>query len=467
MPTVPKPWVHQAETTAFFAPRPRGNDFSDPGTGKTRAQIDTYLARKRRGRWLVLCPLTLMESAWLEDCEKFAPGLGVSLATSDQRLRAFEVGTDVVVMNLDGVRWFFDGSIKKPIKERIKLLNGFDHLTMDESTAYKNPQSMRTKMLIRLAQTAKFDNRYAMTGTPNPNSVTELWAPMLVVDGGKRLGDNFYKFRNATQVAHQRGPSAQHLEWRDRDGINLQVDELIADITIRHAFEDVMTHVPANYREEKAFELPKKLKAMYDKLETSTILELQGGIVDAVHAASLRTKLLQMASGAVYASMDDASEYTVLDRSRYSLIADLVEERDHSVTFFNWRHQRDELAAEFTKRRISYALIDGSVSNTARGDIVRRYQNGEYQTVLLHPRTGAHGLTLTRGKTTIFSSPIYEADLVKQAIHRIYRGDQTERTNTIFVRARGTVEDLVYDRVFGKENRMTDLLGLLAQRRAA
>ena len=401
-----------------------------------------------------MCPTTLMASAWAADIEKFAPELSYSLAYANQRDEAFAMQTDVVIINTDGVKWLLQNS---------KLLYAFDHLVVDEITAFKHPTSQRTKALMKIRKHFKY--RYGLTGTPNANSVTELWSQILIIDDGERLGLSFSKFRNSTQTPTQVGPSANHLKWTDKPGIAQAVERLLADITIRHAFEDVMTHVPANHRDTKHFTLNKKTKAIYDKMESAAVVALQQRVISAVHAASLRTKLLQIASGAVYAG-DDENSYEVVDRQRYELIADLVEERDHSIVFFNCRHQRDELAREFVKRGGVFATIDGSTPQRERDVIVSDYQAGRYRTLLLHPRTGAHGLTLTRGTTTIIASPIYEADLLKQAIHRVYRGDQNKVTNTILVCATGTVEDLVYEKLFDKEARMTDLLTLINTRKA-
>lgn len=455
--TGPTLWPHQQQTKSFFECRAGGFDLSDPGTGKTRAHIEVYRARKKRGRLLVLCPMTLMAAAWGMDFERFAPELTVSFAYAANREQAFALDTDVVVLNIDGVKWLAD-------KANTKYLAGFSDLIVDEFTAYKNPTSQRSKAIAAISKW--FDRKYLLSGTPTPNSVMELWHPALIVDGGKRLGTSYYKLRNTVQTPTQIGPSAQHLQWTDKPGAAQAIDELLSDITIRHAFEDVMTHVPPNHRDTKVFDLNKKTRAIYDKMENDCVIALQDKVVSAVHAASLRTKLLQIASGAVYGG-DEEGEYQVVDRQRYELIADLVEERGHSVVFFNWRHQRDELSAEFKSRKLAFAVIDGTTPQRDRDTIVRDYQDGVYQTVLLHPRTGAHGITLTRGDTTILASPIYEADLLKQAMHRIYRGDQNKVTNTILVQAKDTVEELVYARLLEKEGRMLDLLDLVKQRRKA
>lgn len=445
-------WPHQSRSLAFFSARPRALDFSSPGTGKTAVQIRRYLARDKdtRKRWLIVCPKTLMVAAWGEDIERFGPGLTVSFATAENREGAFQAKTDVVVINTDGVKWLNE-------KKNEKYLKQFDHLTIDEVSSFKHPTSQRTKAMIRLRK--YFSHRYAMSGTPNPNTVMELFVPSLIIDDGRRLGTSYSRMRAVMQTPEQVGPSPDHLKWSDRPGANQAVNELLADITIRHAFEDVMTHVPANHRHVVHFELGKRARKAYDTMSVECLLAFGDEVVNAVHAASLRTKLLQIASGAVY---DGAGGYKVIDDTRYELIADMVEDRAHSVVFFNWHHQRDLLTKHFAARKISHAIIDGTVPQKARDQIVTDYQAGAYQTLLLHPRTGAHGLTLTRGDTTIFSSPIYEADLMEQGLARIYRGSQDKVTNTVFIDAKNTVEQLVYARLYDKNASMQDLLQLMA-----
>lgn len=452
---LPEMWPHQKETLSFADGTPYVYDASDPGTGKTRSQIEIYRKRKNRKRWLIVCPKTLMHTAWGADIEKYAPELTVSYATAANRDQAFEFKTDVVIINTDGVKMFTD---KKLGTARLKYLREFDHLTIDEATTYKHASSQRSKAMLKVSKA--FAYRNLLSGTPNANSVMELWHQMMILDGGKRLGNSYFKLRGMIQVPTQIGPRPEHVRWDDKPGAATAVNELLRDVMIRHSFEEVMTHVPPNHRDMKGFDLSPKAKKAYDKMALECILELKDETITAVHAASLRTKLLQIASGAVYNGGED-SAYSLIDTGRYELIAELVENRPHSVVFFNWKHQREELGKMFSKKDISYALIDGSVKAKDRDQIVADYQDGKYQTILLHPRTGAHGLTLTRGTTTIVSSPIYEADLLKQAIHRIYRGAQNQVTNTILVKANGTVEQKVYDVLLDKEARMVDFLELV------
>lgn len=755
-------WHHQKYTVDKFRSLKGGLDMSDPGTGKTSAALALYAQRPGRGRALVLCPSTLMESAWANDIDKFYPQLTYTLAYANTRFEAFETDSDIVIMNVDGVKSLIKKFPRQPQLQ--KFLRDFDHCIMDEIEAFKHPGSQRSKAARVI--TRMMDYNFGLSATPNPQSVTELWHPSLLVDGGKRLGTSFTAFRNSMQTPIQVGPQANHLRWEDKPQANEIAMVLLDDILVRHAFDEVMTDVPPNHTDTKYVTLPPKLRKQYEELRHVMCLLLDSGKVLSVpHASSLRSKLLQACciekgtevltargwtpieqikscdlvwdgiewvttlgaiysgfkqtvtldgiamtpdhrvmtvsgwqeaqdiihgnadarfdraqvrlpdsvvssrpggeqmyalddtmymrkeshpyrnqptqqkqasaqimrlpswqtisscariawaclspalqsldknrisllqhlrqglsqlrrawdnsvrtlatlvpqllsrygrliqggayigahqqqpwlftkelplgnctrtkqqhsqqrahtdtercnddrtngaslqfetgnsispvsrrrpvydvaeagprhrfvirsttgtamivhnSGALYApnDVDGAGDYAVLDTFRYAMIADLVEERQHSVVFFNWRHQKHELAAQLKKRGVSFEVIDGGVAQRKRPDIVKRYQAGEFRTLLVNYKTGAHGLTLTRGTTSIICSPIYEPNYFKQTIHRIYRGGQTEVTNTLLVCAKDTVEELVYEKLRAGTLRMENFLALVAQ----
>ena len=447
----PDLWQHQSQTKAFYKPKAIGLDTSDPGTGKTRSHLEVFAERPERGRLLVVCPKTLMKSAWGNDIEAFTSQLTYSLAYAGKREQAFGLKTDVVIINHDGIKELVDNP---------QWLKGFTDIIIDEITAFKHRTSQRTKAAFWLRR--KFERRFGLTGTPNPVSVTELWAPMYILDDGRRLGAAFGAFRNATQTYKQIGPGVHHIKWEDMPGSQMAVASLLKDVVIRHDFEEVMSHVPPNHRHVKRFDLARKARTVYDTLEDEAVALLGEQVVSAVHKAALRTKLLQVASGAVY---DSDGGYVLIDRTRYELVAELIEPVAHSLVFFNWKHQRDELAKEFESQDIRFAVIDGDTSQRERDRIVADFQAGKYKTLLMHPATGAHGLTLTRGTMTVIVSPFDRADFLKQVIHRVYRGTQDQITNTVLIEANDTIEKHVYDQLNGKYGRMLDLLDLMKLRK--
>jgi hypothetical protein len=281
-----------------------------------------------------------------------------------------------------------------------------------------------------------------------------------LLDEGKRLGKSFFAFRAAVCTPEQVGPGVGMVQWTDKPNAEAAVSALLSDIVIRHAFEDC-TDIPENHKYSVPFALNKNHFLQYKELENDSILETKTSSITAINGAVLYTKLLQLASGAVY---NDTGDYTLIDTARYELVLDLAEARKHSIVFFNWKHQRDELIKLAEKRGLTFALIDGSVTRKGeREDVVRDYQNGRYQVLFAHPQSAGHGLTLTKGTATIWASPTYNLEHYQQGLKRIHRIGQTEKTETIMVVAPGTIEERVYESLQAKNVKMSSLLEFLKE----
>jgi SNF2 family DNA or RNA helicase len=443
---------HQKVSINFILNRERTFDASDPGTGKTRTAIEVFAARRVRGSGccLVLAPKSLLRSAWGDDFASFAPQLKTSVAYSDRREEAFGVNADVYITNTDAVKWL----AKQPASFWKRFEGGM--LVIDESSSYKHHTSQRSKALNKIKKHFKY--RHNMTGTPNANAVTDIWNQIYVLDDGQRLGTSFYSFRANVCQPVQVGPMPNMVKWQDKDGIQLVVGKMIEDITIRHKFEDCID-IPENTLRPINYYLPPKQMRVYQDMEENAIVQLHSGeVVDAINGAAVMTKLMQIASGAVY---DGSGKYGIVDTGRYELVADLVDERKHSIVFFQWDHQREQLMKEFENRGITYVVIDGSSTDKERHDAVKHFQAGFYRVVLAHPKSAAHGLTLTRGTATIWASPTYNLEHWLQGNRRIYRAGQKEKTETIVVIAPGTIEERVALRLQEKDAKQMDLLSLL------
>ena len=445
-PMTPPLYQHQVDDLAFILNTPRVLQFSDAGTGKTRTAIEAIQARKNEGRTLVLCPKSIMEPAWAKDLNTFGPEITYSLAYAENRLEAFDANTNVVIMNHDGVTW-----LHNMVKDRkLPLLNGFCQLIIDESTAHKN-HCQRSKAVIYLKQFFKY--RILMTGTPYTNSLTDIWRQALIADDGKRLGNSFFKFRATICEGKQLGNGVTI--WQDREGMEPVVYHLIKDICIRHKLEDCVD-IPPNTTQEISYTLNKKHRALYTKMESEALIEIGTGKITALNAAILANKLLQIASGAVY---DTYGTYHLLDTDRYELIRDLAEARPQCIIAFHWKHQKEQLLKLLPNAKV----IDGSVSITDRNQHVADFQAGLTPQLLIHPQSGAHGLTLTAGHATIWTSPTYSSEQFVQFNRRIYRAGQQKKTETILVSARNTIEEVVYAKLQGKLTKMHNILSLFEQ----
>lgn len=435
---------HQQYSVGFLSNNDAVADFSDPGTGKTCVEIIAYAKRPKRKAALVIAPKSLLQAAWENDFRKFAPNIKCNVAFAHNRKKAMSTPADVYITNHDAV--------KDLLTYPASYWKKFDTLIVDESTAFKNHTSQRSKALAKLRKHFKYVR--IMSGTPTSNGICDLWHQIYLLDEGKRLGKSFTGFRNAVCVPEQVGPMPNMVQWRDKEGIEEKIYLLISDIVVRHKFEDCVD-IPANHQYTLEYTLPKKHMAYYNELQDSSLLLLKDSSISAVNGAVLYTKLLQAASGAAY---DDYGNYSVLDTGRYELVLDLVEERDACVVFFNWGHQREELTRIATARKIPFAVIDGTTPVKDREQITKHYQAGFYRVLFAHPQSAGHGLTLTRGRATIWASPTYNLEHFQQGNRRIYRISQTQKTETIVIVAPGTVDERVYEALQGKSVRMTALL---------
>jgi len=436
--------------TSFLLLRHNGYIFATGNTGKTLVEIiDFDKRRKAHGKCaLVMASKSLLESAWADDIAKFAPTLTVSIALAENRQEAFDTEADVYITNHDAAKWLSN----KPKTFFAK----FDTLIIDESTAFKHHTSQRSKAVAKIAK--YFQYRRLMSGTPMTNGVCDVWHQMFLVDGGKRLGKSFFAFRSAVTTPIQVGPQQNMVRWVDKPNAEAIVSALIQDVVIRHRFEDCVD-IPANHRYSVNYHLSKKHLKAYKELETDSLLLHRQSKVTAINGAVLYGKLLQLASGAVY---NDEDEYSLIDTGRYEMAIDLVEERTHSVVFFYWKHQRDQLIKLAEARGLTYAVLDGSVTQKgAREELTRQFQKGAYRVVFAHPKSAAHGLTWTKGTATIWPSATPNLEWYLQGLKRIHRIGQSEKTETIMIIAPGTIEERVYESLTAKDAKQLSLLDYL------
>jgi len=451
--SIPDLFSHQQETKDFGFLNQRVFDMSDAGTGKTRAWLEVLVLRKAvlGGKALILAPKTILKNAWADDIAKFTPSLSYVIAYATNRQKAFEEDVDVYITNHDAIKWL----AKKKNLDVYLRERGFHSIIIDESTAFKHRTSQRSKALARVV--TLFPYRTNLTGTPNPNGVLDLWHQVFLLDDGASLGDNWYRFRSHVCEPKQVGPSPQHMRWDDKEGSVEAVAGLVESITVRHVFEDC-TDIPENHVYTVPFILSPEHRRAYEILKEHAILELKEGGISAFNAGVLANKLLQMASGAVY---DDSGIVNLYDTDRYNLVLDLAEQRKQCVVAFNWVHQRDNLITLANERKIKWAVIDGSATAKQREQVVDHFQAGLIKIIFAHPASAAHGLTLTRGTTTIWTSPTYNAEHYIQFNKRIYRIGQKYKTETLLVIAEDTIDQEVASRLMGKVGRLEDLLEML------
>lgn len=190
MGTIPPLLIAQLKTVKLHSQSPIVFDTSEPGTGKTRSAGEAYLRFSYPKKLLVLCTRSTMVAVWVEDLKKFYPHLRVLVLSAEKRLEHWRMEADVYICNHDGVKWLAD---RMP-EVRTRFEGGM--LAVDESSYYKHRTSARSQAVAAVRRC--FRRITLLTGTPNSNTILDIWHQAYLLDSGKRLGNSFYKFRNDT-----------------------------------------------------------------------------------------------------------------------------------------------------------------------------------------------------------------------------------------------------------------------------
>lgn len=441
----PPLWAHQLAAIERYKVNPSLFNASDCGVGKSRTIIEVM--KHLQLPTLILAPKSILHASWGFDLKRFAPELKYSIATALNRRAAFESDAPIKITNIDALTW-----LMRP--ENTDLRKQFEggFLVIDEVSSCKNPAAKRTKAAFAIRKI--FAHCTTMTGTPASNGLIDIWAPIFLVDQGASLGASFYRFRAHT---HNQVTKGAFSTWSEKPGCIDAVGAIIAPITIRAARDECLD-LPEHQIISREVILSAAHLKQYQDLRRLAVLELKTGTITAVNAAVLCGKLLQCASGNVYG---ENGESHLLSTDRYNMVLDIVEEQKQSVVFYTWKFQKEQLLIGAKARGISYGLLDGSIGTFERANAVSEFQAGKLKTLICQISAASHGLTLTAATTSIYVSPTHNAESFEQSRHRIYRGGQTQKTQTILIQAPGTIEGEVYRALNDKVFKMDNLLEML------
>jgi SNF2 family DNA or RNA helicase len=421
------PFAHQKETASFLTLYPKAFCFNEQGTGKTASVIwaaDYLMKIGKVRRVLVLCPLSIMKSAWQQDLFKFAMHRSCSVAHGDSKTRAkvIKAGADFVIINFDGLA---------VVKQEI-LAGGFDLIVVDEANAYKNPQTNRWKILKEVA--AKADWLWMLTGTPAAQSPLDAYglAKLVNPEGTPKY---FGQFRD--QVMYK----VSQFRWLPK----LQSQDVVHRVlqpAIRFERDQCLDLPEVTFVERDAPLTPQQMK-FYQILKKQMTISAAGEEVTAVNAATNINKLLQISGGAVYTDNREVIEFDV--SNRIQVILEVIQEASHKVlVFVPFTHTIELLRSVLEKNNISCGVINGQVSVNKRSELVTQFQNqADPHVLIIQPQAASHGLTLTAADTIIWYAPVTSVETYLQANARINRPGQKNAMSIVHIKG-SEVESRLY-----------------------
>ena len=438
-----EPFDHQKKTAAFFTMNRRSFCFNEQGTGKTASAIwaaDFLLNQGKIKRVLVICPLSIMDSAWREDFFTFAPHRSVDIAygASKKRKAIIEQGADFVIINYDGV---------EIVSEEIAN-GGFDLIIVDEATHYKNAQSKRWKTLNKLIKDDTW--LWLMTGTPAAQSPLDAYglAKMINPLNVPRFFGSFRDMvmRKVTQFRWIIKPEATDLVFN------------VLQPAIRFTKEQCLD-LPAMTYVKRKVELTRQQQKYYDMLKKKFVMTVGDDEVSAVNAAVIMNKLLQISAGAVYTDEGDTLEFDI--KHRYKVLREVIDESSQKVLIFvPFKHTIDILTDKLRTDGITTEVIRGDVPVARRTDIFKRFQTTDNPRVLvIQPQSAAHGVTLTAANTVVWWGPTPSLETYAQANARVHRSGQTHPCTVVQLQG-SAVEKRVYALLDNRINVHTKMIDL-------
>lgn len=386
---------------------------------------------------LVISPLRVGLSVWKQECNKWEhlKNIKCSIAIGDEsrRIEALMTQADIYIINRENVDWLITNS-GHPFD--------FDMVVIDELSSFKSASAKRFKSLLKVRPKVK--RIVGLTGTPSSNGLMDLWAEFRLLDMGERLGRFITHYRNNYFEPDKRN-GQMVFSYKPRVGAEDAIYRLISDITISMKSADYLI-MPECIMNEVVVQLSEKERKQYDSLKKDMILSLDDSEIDAVNAAALSGKLLQMANGAVY---DEDSNVIHIHNQKLEALEDLIEGANGKpiLIAYWYNHDLTRIKEKFKIREIKSSK-----------DIVD-WNDGTIPIGVIHPASAGHGLNLqSGGSTLIWFGLTWSLELYQQTNARLYRQGQNETVVIHHIITKDTIDEDVMRALKAKEKTQSDLI---------
>lgn len=406
--------------------------FLDCGLGKTvitltaiwELLLDYFDVRKI----LVIAPLRVARDTWPAELCKWEHLKGVEmsvvLGSERDRITALNRRANVYVINRENVEWLV-GHCRWD----------FDMVVIDELSSFKSHRAKRFKALKRVRPMVR--RIVGLTGTPAPNGLIDLWAEIGLLDMGQRLGRFISGYRDRFFMPEKRSREMVY-SYKPREGAEEAIYGLISDICISMKATDYLEMPECIYNRVEVA-MNEKEKKLYQQLERDMLIPFEDGDIDAVNAAGLSNKLMQMANGAVY---DENGSVKHIHDRKLEALEDLVEAANGKPVLIAYWYKHD---LERIKKYVGAVELDTA-------EDMRKWNAREIPVAVIHPASAGHGLNLQAGGSMlIWFGLTWSLELYQQMNARLWRQGQKETVVIHHLIAKGTLDERVMEALEKKE----------------
>ncbi len=402
------------------------------GLGKTLQAISYIVSEKENGtlqhKALIVCPTSLVYN-WVMEFEKFSKDMKVLAISGNKGEREAYIESiedyDVIITSY--------ALIRRDI-EYYENRN-FSICIIDEAQHIKNPTSQSSQAV----KSIRAKNRFALTGTPIENSLTELWSIFDFIMPG-------YLKSHGKFVKSFEGPI---IKEKDEKALG-ELLKLIRPFILRRFKKDVALELPPKIEHKVVVEMTDEQKKIYSSYVNSYKEEMKQEIKENGFNKS-KIKILALLTRLRQICCDPSSfiENYNGDSGKYLALEDILDDaigNDHRVLLFSqFTTVLGNIRHRLSKRGIECMYLDGSIPSRERMDMVNRFNSGEASVFLISLKAGGTGLNLTGADTVIHFDPWWNPAVEEQAQDRAHRIGQSKTVEVIKLIAKGTIEEKIYN----------------------
>jgi SNF2 family DNA or RNA helicase len=419
---------YQELAADFLYANDRAMMLAPVGAGKTCTALTAMQAMIKDGhvkRFLVVAPKRVCEYVWPVEAKKWAQmDVSVAVGSPAQRLLAINSSAPIVVINYDNLQWLSEQKFN------------FDGIVFDELTKLKNPSGKRFKALFKVIE--RLQIRWGLTGSFTSNGLEDVFGQCKIIDQNL-LG----RSKGAFMQQYFIPINPEYGEWMPRPKALENVMAKIKPATFVLEAGEYKDKLPELHTVEMRCDMD---RTMYEKMKRDFVVQFPTAEVVAQNAAVVTGKLQQMAGGWVYDTISIPSitpgKFKTIQtpvwfsNHKFDLLDDLLEENQHANTIIFYMY-KEELAE--LKRRYPQAItLDDE-------NAIERWNKGEIELLLAHPKSAQFGLNLQFGGSRIvFTSLPWSLTDFEQAIGRLHRSGQRHDVWVYLLITNKTVDEKIW-----------------------
>lgn len=464
----------------FLKENPFSALFIDLGMGKTVSSLTVIcdlLSEFETGEILVVGPVRVMTDTWPSEIVKWRHTAAfnytlIRVDDEDERLREARRRGGSKGATQESYRIMEElalssASIHFINRERLEWLVNFHGprwpyrtVIIDESSSFKDHRTERFKALAKVRRTPGLITRmHLLTATPAAETYEHLFAQIYLLDLGQRLGKNITRYRDNYFTYNK-----WSMKWKLREGCEEQILDKIKDICLVMKQEDYLK-LPEPMIVPRIVRLSDKQRDLYGDMRTNFVVKLPSGAeIEAETAASLTSKLLQMASGVLYETYEE-TDWDTEDMRKVRKVHHL---HDHKIDalreIIDGIEGNPALVGYWFKSsldRLVKAFPTATVMDK-EGKCIKAWNAGKIPILLMHPQSGGHGLNLQNGgHNMVFFDIPWSLEMFLQFVGRLSRQGQRNSVIVQLLVAEGTLDEEVFAALRAKEDAQERLFTIL------